>query len=431
MRSKYSRVRRRSVHLFSPRILQLLSFLTRKQAWLSPPEIAQSFQLNGDPVSVMTIYRWFSLLREQVGLTYFPYPRMNLLDLADVYVRIQSPRSPAILAGIPFGHSFLVEIRLDGHPFLSQGYWVPGPELKAFEDYWKTAKDLDLVEEFEILPARNTHFIFSPFHDVLREDGLSQVAREVDNEHFENLIRRHLREPFEVRLADRIATAPIVVPLLTEHLWRHCSSRQVWQSIRAKGEDEIVNYAKGAVKKSLRKPGAALRLLQQHWRGLMQEFDKVFLQPVVFFPPGLIRNCPLVSFRVHCGSTERMIEMALRASKRTVLTTLMPDAGQEGKCRVWCNPPSEELPTTLRLMKEYNRGPEPPVFGIIDVKATRELAQPEFCNFDWRTFDPVNLSWRFDGEKYVERLKEIDARRKLAWPPASPGQSPLPETKGL
>lgn len=419
------------MHLFASRILQLLSFLTRRQAWLSPPEIAQSFRLNGDPVSVMTIYRWFSLLREQVGLTYFPYPRMNLLDLADVYVRIQSPRSPAILAGIPFGHSFLVEVGPNGHPFLSQGYWVPGPEFKAFEDYWQTAKDLDLVEDFEILPARNTHFIFSPFHDIVREDGIAQIAQQVDNKHFEKLIHRHLKEPFEVRLAERIAAAPIVVPLLSEHLWRHCSSRQVWQSIRAKGEDEIVKYVKGAVKKSLKKPGAALRLIQQHWRGLMQEFDEIFLQPVVFFPPGLIRNCPLISFRVYTGSRERMTEMTLRASKRAVLTSLMPDSGQEGKCRVWCNPPSEDLPTILRLMKEYNRGPEPPVFGIIDVKATRELAQPEFCGFDWRAFDPVNLSWRFDGEDYVETLKEMDARRKATWPSGGTGQRPAPETKGL
>ncbi|MFQ5911525.1 MAG: hypothetical protein ACE5IJ_12530, partial [Thermoplasmata archaeon] len=230
------------MHLFSPRILQLLSFLTRKQAWLSPPEIAESFRLDGDPVSVMTIYRWFSLLREQVGLTYFPYPRMNHLDLADVYVRMRSPRSPSILAGIPFGHSFLVEVGLDGHPFLSQGYWVPGSEFNAFEEYWKTAKDLDLVEEVEALPARNTHFIFSPFHDVMREDGSARIEGDLDNKHFENLVRRHLKEPFEVRLSERIASAPIMIPLLSEHLWRHCSSRQVWQSIRAKGEEEIVKY---------------------------------------------------------------------------------------------------------------------------------------------------------------------------------------------
>lgn len=417
------------MHLFSPRILQLLSFLTRKQAWLSPPEIAESFRLDGDPVSVMTIYRWFSLLREQVGLTYFPYPRMNHLDLADVYVQMRSPRSPSILAGIPFGHSFLVEVGLDGHPFLSQGYWVPGSELNAFEEYWKTAKDLDLVEEVEALPARNTHFIFSPFHDVMREDGSARIEGDLDNKHFENLVRRHLKEPFEVRLSERIASAPIMIPLLSEHLWRHCSSRQVWQSIRAKGEEEIVKYVKGAVKKSLKRPGAALRLLQQHWRELMREFDEVFLQPVVFFPPGLISNCPLVSFCVHSGSKERMIEMTLKASKRSVLTTLMPDSGQEGKCRVWCNPPSEELPTILRLMKEYNRGPKPPIFGIIDVKATRELAQPKFCGFDWRAFDPVNLKWRFDGEQYVERLKEISVHRKRSWPGAS--ERGNPETKGL
>lgn len=407
MPSKYSKNRRRSVHLFAPRILRLLTFLTRRQAWLSPPEIAEKFRINDKPVSVMTIYRWFSLLREQVGLTYFPYPRMNLLDLADVYVRIQSPRSPAILSGIPFGHTFLAEVGLDGRPFLSQGYWVPGPQLEIFKEYWDIAKELSIVEDYEIIHAKNTHFSFSPFHDIIREDGQALIAQEVDNGHFEDLFRRHLKEPFEVRFEDRMADAPILIPLLTEHLWRHCSSRQVWQSIRAKGEEELAAYIKGSKRKSLKKSGAVLRLLQKHWRELMREFDDVFLQPVVFIPPGLIGNCPLVSFRVNCGSKERMVEMTMRVSEKSVMTALMPDSRQEGKCRMWCNSPSEQLPTILRLMREYNRGSEPPVFGLIDVKATRELAQPEFCGFDWRSFDPQNLSWRFEGQKYLERLKGI------------------------
>ncbi len=407
MPSKYSKNRRRSVHLFAPRILRLLSFLTRKQAWLSPPEIAEKFRLDNKSVSVMTIYRWFSLLREQVGLTYFPYPRMNLLDLADVYVRIQSPRSPAVLSGIPFGHTFLAEVGLDGRPFLSQGYWVPGPDFRIFEEYWRTAKDLKLVEDCEILPTKNTHFAFSPFHEMITEDGLALITRRVDNKHFEDLIHRHLKEPFEVRLIDRMADAPIVIPLLTEHLWRHCSSRQVWQSIRAKGEEELAMYVKGSMKRSLKKSGAVLRLLQKNWRELMRDFDDIFLQPVVFIPPGLIGNCPLISFRIHCGSTERMLDMTMRVSEKSLMTALMPDSRQEGKCRVWCNSPSEQLPSILRLMREYDRGSESPVFGLIDVKATRELAQPEFCGFDWRSFDPESLSWRFEGEEYVERLKGI------------------------
>lgn len=332
---------------------------------------------------------------------------MNLLDLADVYVRIQSPRSPAILSAIPFGHTFLAEVGLDGRPFLSQGYWIPGSELKVFQEHWQTAKDLNLLEDYEIIHARNTQFVFSPFHEIIREDGLAQITRDVDNKHFEELIRRHLKEPFEVRLEDRIADTPIVIPLLTEHLWRHCSSRQVWQSIRAKGEEELAEYVKGSMKRSLRKSGTVLRLLQKNWRDLMRDFDDFFLQPVVFVPPGLIGNCPLLSLRIHCGSRERMMEMAMRVSEKSVMTALMPDSRQEGKCRVWCNSPSEQLPSVLRLMREYNRGSEPPVFGLIDVKATRELAQPEFCGFDWRSFDPESLSWRFEGEEYVERLKGI------------------------
>ena len=71
---------------------------------------------------------------------------------------------------------------------------------------------------------------------------------------------------------------------------------QVWQAIRAKGESSIVKQAKGPVNKALRKEGAALRALQQQWDDLLKHFNDVFLQPVVFWPLGLLRNSALVSF---------------------------------------------------------------------------------------------------------------------------------------
>lgn len=395
------------VGVFDPRILKLLTFLTRKQAWLSPPEVARAFRPDGRAISVMTLYRWFAMLEDRAGFSYFPYPRMNELDLAEVYVRIRGPRTPAVLGVVPFGHSFLAEVGLDGRPFLSQEFWIPGPDRRAFEEYWKAAVDLHLVEQADLIPVRNTHYVFSPFHEILREDGRAEFRGEVNNEHFERLLRHHLREPYEVQLSPRIAAAPLIIPIVLEHLWRHWSSKRVWAAVRAKREADVREFGKGRGSKSLLKPGAALQLLQRQWREFLVRFDDLFLQPVVLLPPGLLPNCEILSFTLRPGGTDRVLELVMRASKHSITTAVMPETGPDGRCRIWCNAPSGRLPGLLRLMHEYHQGPEPPVFGVVDLEATGRLARADFCGFDWRSFDPKGFRWRFDGEAYLERLKDL------------------------
>jgi len=239
------------------------------------------------------------------------------------------------------------------------------------------------------------------------KDGLVDIREEVDNEHFANLLRTHLKERYDVRVGERIAGSPLLVPLVLEHLWRHCSSRQVWEAIRAKGEPYFLRYARGPYAKALRKEGAALKLLQEQWTGLLQHFDDVFLQPVVFWPPGLLRNASLLSFTLRADSDERIVDLAQRASQRSVVTAVMPEAGSGGLCRMWCNPPNDQLPAVLRLVGDYHRGPKPPLVGVADLYATRRATHPGFLGFDWQSFDVETFSWRFDGEAYVERLKAM------------------------
>ena len=405
MPDKYPRTEYRKVHLFAPRILKLLTFLSRKQAWLSPPEIAKSFRLDGGTVSDRTLYRWFSFFEEEVGLAYFPYPRMNLLGLANVHVRIRGARSPAVLSTVPWGHSYWVEIGLDGQPFVSQGYWIPGNELKSFQEYWKTAKDLGMVQTANVIQVRNPNFLYSPFDEVIREDGNVDIPDSVDNEYFGELLGRHIREKYEIRIGERIATSPLVVPLVLEHLWRHCSSRHVWQAIRTKGDVDTMKYARNYLRKSVKKKGAALKILHRQWRDLLNDFEDNFLQPVVFWPMGLLRNCLLVSFTINVDSYDRMVDLALQISRNSVITTMMPSTDQGGACRMWCDPPSSQLPTVLRLVREYHSNLKPPLLGIVDLNATRQTAQPAFCGFDWRMFDPSDLKWEFEGEDYTETLK--------------------------
>jgi len=90
--------------VFDPRVLQLLTFLTRTQAWLTPPEIAKAFRIDRKALAVATLHRWFAALEETAGLVYFPYPWMNRLGLLEVQVRVfglRSPRHRAVLPRLP------------------------------------------------------------------------------------------------------------------------------------------------------------------------------------------------------------------------------------------------------------------------------------------------------------------------------------------
>jgi len=399
-----------SVDLFDPRLLQLLYYLTRRQAWLSPHEIAKEFRVDGSPFTARTIHRWFQFLREKGSFVYYPYPRANVLGLQDVLVRIRGLRNPAILGILPFAASFNVELGLqDSTPFVSQGYWVPVPFMAEFQEYWRAARDLGLLASVEIFRSRNMHFIYSPFHEFITASGVAEFHGPADNRYFEILLKRHLKEAFEVRIGDRIAKAPLTIPVAVEHIWSHCSSRQVWQEIRATGEASIRHFAKGRYARAFDRPGAALRLLQQQWTTLVQHYDEVFLQPRVFFDWTVVKNAIWVSIMLEPGTIEKFVDTAIRVSQRSIVTQLRPGAEFENRAHLLCFAPSDQLLPILKEVREHHFGHEPPFAALMDKQATLDLFQPTFCKLDWRLFDPDALAWQFDGDAYLTRLKSLRA----------------------
>lgn len=394
--------------LFDARLMQLLSFLARQRGWLTAEGVSRKFRLGEEALTARTIHRWFTFLREEGGFVYYPYPKANVLGLQDVLVRVHGLRNPAILGVLPFGASFNVDVGLaDGHSFVSQTYWVPGLALRAFEEYWEAARDLGLVDRVDIFRSRNTHFVFSPFHKVIAEDGVARIEDPVDNGYFKALLRHHVREKFEVRVGDRIAESPLVIPIVVEHLWGHYSSKHVWEAIQEKGGGQIRKYGKGSHARALARPGAAMKILQKQFQNLLDHFDEVFVQPRVFFDWPSLANCTVLSFIMRTKSPDGMIEAALAASERAIVTAVKPGVGPEGRFHVSCFLPQDQLQSVLSVVDKYHEGREPPVIALQDRKATLALFDPTYCRVDWRLFDPESLSWRFDTDAYVERLKEL------------------------
>lgn len=398
------------MEVFDPGLMKLLTFLTRRQAWLSPPEIAREFRLDGKPVAARTIQRWFTFLREKSEFVYYPYPRANVMGLQEVLVRAHGVRRPEAFGILPFGSSFNVEAALGtGEPFISQGYWIPDAAMRSFLDYWRAAQDLGHLAHVEVFRARNTHFIFSPFEQVTREDGVAEVRGPIDNRYFDALLRRHLREPYEVRIGDWVRRSPLVVPIVVERLWAHYSSRQVWREIRARGEKRIAEYKRALTPKVLEHPGAALNVLHRQWKEILAHFDQFFLQPRLLFDWTALQGSISVSVMLRAGSSDRMVDAAMRASERAIVTHLKPGLEGDEACHLFCFLPSSELTALLRVVWESHRGREPPVVAIQDRQATIERFQPAYCKLDWRLFDPATLSWEFEGAAYIERLSGLKA----------------------
>ena len=412
------------MRLFDPQLMRLLTYLTRKQAWLSPRDVAQGFRAGDERVTTRTVERWFAFLREEGDFVYYPYPRADRMGLQDVLVRVHGLKQPELLSVLPFSSGFSVEVGLaDGHPFVSQTYWVPGNALRAFEEFWEAARDLRLIDRAELFRSRNTLFLFSPFHEVVTADGRAQGADAVDNRYFDVLLRRHLHDRFEVRLDDRYSESPLVIPIVVEHIWGHYSSRHVWQAIQSLGEDYVRKHAKGSTARALQKPGAALHLLQEQWQGLVEDFERFFIQPRVLFAWPRLANSMFLSFMARTADIGSTVGLAVEASQRAIVTALRPGVGPEGWCHVSCFMPMDQQLAVLRAVNEHHREREGPTIAIQDRQATINLFQPSFCKVDWRLFDPSALEWRFHREQYLERLKTL---RPESGPLPSPRASSAP-----
>lgn len=411
------------MELFDHRLMKLLSFLTRKQAWLSPVEISREFNLDGAKVSARTVHRWFSLLREKGGFVYYPYPRANVLGLAEVLVTIHGLTDPRVLGIMPFGASFNVEMSLsNGEPFVRQGYWIPANAIREFQKFWQTARDLGLVRHVDFFSSRNTHFIFSPFEDFTTEEGEAVWKGASDNSYFKNLIQKDLHRPFELKIGEPMISAPLIIPLVVEHIWQYYSSRQIWEAIAQKDVSQVWTYVEGLRTSELRKPGAALHLLQDQWEHLMDDFEEVFTQPRVFFNWPKLKNSTFLSAILQTPSSEHMLDAAVRMSERSIVTAVRPAIELDGSCHVSCFLPSDQLADIVRIIGDCHSGDKPPMIAIQDRAATLDMFKPDFCKLDWGCFDPSQLSWRFMGHQYLERLQQSKPKR----PPNSLIQQSVP-----
>ncbi len=392
---------------FDRRLMELLTFLTRRQDWLTPGEIAAEFRLDGRQFTPRTIFNWFAFLKSQ-GFVYYPYPRANLLGLQETNVSILGLRQPSILGIIPFGASFEAHVGLgDSRSVIHQGYWVPSSAMGDFREFWETARDSGLVEEADIFESKNRHFLYSPFHEVVTEAGFASLQDPVDNAYFGRLLDRHLRERYEIGLGPWVEASPLLVPIVLEHIWACASSRQIWGLLRARGEQEISRYVQGKSARALANAGSAIRLLQRKWRGLLRDFETAFLQPRVSNVWKLPPNGLIVSLMFKPGSVKRMVESAVEISSRSLGLGLMPGVRREQECYISTTIPSNQIVPLLKIAEEYHRGNQPATFSIQDGETTNALFNPVFCKVDWRLFDPSDLYWRFDIDGYLDRLDNV------------------------
>ena len=72
--------------------------------------------------------------------------------------------------------------------------------------------------------------------------------------------------------------------------------------------------------------------------------------------------------------------------------------------------PTDQQPPVLREVNAHHQDRAPPTIAVQDRQATVEMFQPSFCKVDWRLFDPGELSWRFNGRKFLEQLKSLGAK---------------------
>jgi hypothetical protein len=181
----------------------------------------------------------------------------------------------------------------------------------------------------------------------------------------------------------------------------------VWQGIQSQGEEYVRKHATSALSKAWAKPGAALRELQQEWQGLVADFDTYFIQPRVLFAWLSLQNATFLSFFARPESADRIVELAVKASSRSIVTALRIGVGPEGWCHVSCLLPVDQQVPVLRVVNEYHRGREPPTTSVQDREATVAMFSPTFCKVDWRLFDPSALAWRFHGDAYEDALKHL------------------------
>ena len=387
---------------YNKELLEFMYNLTLTPKIRPPFEISKFLETRGQKVSERTIKRWFLYLGNNIAY----HARINYasLNLQTVYVLLKNP-NPELLETIPYsvapfyGYDATTLTKYTGTHFP-----IPPGKENELEEFLNKAKELKLLQDFEVFPYNQVADSYLPFHKIVDIDGNFNFGQTYDISHFESLLDYALKKPSEQKLSKLIEKNPIIIPIIVEYSRKRWSSHKVWYAIRDNLEDNLWNFIKKRKLKIREREGAGVALVQRSVRDMQLVHDELFRQSRVFYGPLNDDKNVIANIFIKLKNPEQIKDLFKEIAQKAIITSFYLPTDLSNKLRIALTTNIEnQTKISNKILPKYidNTYENKVIFR-------RKQNNEENLKLNYaELFNPKTCEWDFDLEKYIENLTHL------------------------
>ena len=401
---------------FNNKWLEFLTFLSHDQHYMTTAEMAKKFVLKNSgkerTVSEMTIIRWINLIRARREFNYFPNFNAHNYDLIPIWVLCEGVRDKSIVDLLPYKPyiQYGTDLKTLGNVYLI-AYQFPSKHIRKFEDFWKRAKTMEIFDNHRIFKCRSSIAFYPEYHKIFDESGnLSFDCESKEQDTYMALLKDSLSEGrIKTGIHQEIVRNPLIIPgtfeLFMEPRW---SSKRIWRNMKERMGDRAWDYF---VKSSIteKKDGVAFYQIQKTIDSFVSS-PNLFRQTRVTYDSLVMRNVGIYLI-IKLKNKEAMKSLAEIVGKRSVLLVISPPLDLNELVGVYYFVTSPIVVTEIlsSLSSFIDETYDNRVIWL-DFEKCLKLAlgpPPDISrnNIEYdKLFDPIEVCWKYDHQKYLEKL---------------------------
>jgi len=388
-------------------LLYLLHFLSRQPRVMDSYEVSRKMRLpDGRRVSDRSVREWFKELQKGC-FDYYPAIRFESLGLVPTVVLLDEPRDVRLWRGIPYCD--FLSYNFDPARWkevMLLRYLVPAEHLKDFRQLWERFHRKGLVSGCDVLSLSTPVSIYSPHHKVVARDGRLDFSsvNASDYDYFFGLLESRVWSHAPARIHPEIRKNPFIVPVLFEYVREHWSSRQVWQSIKAKLGDAVWDYIRRTRKRT---DGVGISRVQKAVRTIAtKHYDDFFQQVRVEYDPFYFGQNFLTFLIADFEDRESLVRFAKHLAQRSLVTYVhLNHNPRSNKTMFHFLTNHLELRKLLSgAVRQYTRSSRSNRILWKDEEKTKLVWRRELVKIDYaRLFDPKECRWKGGFKKCLKK----------------------------
>jgi len=377
---------------------------------MSFKDISKKFSERGFTASPKTIERWVDFLKQDYKFSeakksksfgkfsifdYFPTFFYERLGIVTVFLIIQEPKD-LLFSKYPFEkyHDYASWFYdpSSAKDVLFYSFEVPIEFLEKFKSEWKKLKDKRIVEDYEMYPLHKSFNVYSPWHEVIDENGIFHPEKNNEKIIDEQMkgFEKHLDNLPAFEMSSLIKKNPLIIPIIFEQNRTGWSSVKIWETIKKKRGVKAWEYIQK--RPSVLSDNVGIKRVQQAFRTLYS--SEIMHQMKVNYIPLELENNFYVYFYLKFEKKKDLLDTVKKISMVSIYSSFRPIVNGNGKSVFVASLAGvRSLPLLFDAIKKKKGGK---LFFLQHEKFLSLIKNNDLCKFDYkRSFSAPARKWLF------------------------------------